>query len=87
MRVSRHRFSAHCASRAAVERPRLNGEGRAREETCLHAKKPKRNLDWLCRPTQNCQTYFCGLVPIEAEMDGAKLDTSQWVYVEFCWGK
>ena len=51
---------------------------------CLKVRKPKRNLGAVWRAMQNCQTHFCGLVPIEDEMDGAKLATSQCVYVDLC---
>ena len=38
----------------------------------------------MCRAMADCQTYFCGKkLPIAAEIDGAKLYTSQWVLVEF----
>ncbi len=44
-----------------------------------HSPSLATHLDCMWRAMQNCQTYFCGLPPMEAEMDGAKLGTSQWV--------
>ena len=37
----------------------------------------------MCKAMATCHTYFCGKkLPIAAEIDGAKLSTSQWVFVE-----
>ena len=44
-----------------------------------------KNLGAVCKAMQACQTYFCGAkFPIAADMEGAKLSTSQSVLVVFC---
>ena len=47
-------------------------------------RQAKRNLGARWRAIHACQMYFWGMKePIAAEIEGAKLSTSQWVYVEF----